>query len=157
MDWKIVKDKIKARREAIWFDMPEEIKRISVGENARGTCVYNQYFTVLMFAEGEMRTLSDEVLWHLRSCSCNEEMELKSLVIFAKSILTYKMQFLSFVGLDESSELLNDYLESLDTIKTKEEFCELTDEMLMYINRAHMWVDMVFPWGVSMGFQKKAK
>ncbi len=156
MDWKTVKNKIIEKRQEIWFNMPDEIKRISVGDIPRGTSVYNQYFTVLMFAEGEMRTLSDELLWHLRSTACQEEAELNTLLLFANSILTYKMEFLDFVGLTQSSELMKDYLECFPSIKTKAEFCEVTDELLVYVNRAHMWVDMVFPWGVSMGFQKKA-
>ncbi len=156
MDWKEVKKKIIARREAVWFDMPDEIKRISVGDIPRGTSVYNQYFTVLMFAEGEMRTMSDEVLWHLRSTATDESTDLVTLLKFAKSILTYKMEFFDFVGLTESTEIMRDYIDCFPSIHTHKEFVELTDELLVYINREHMWVDMVFPWGVSMGFQKKA-
>ena len=155
MNYIEIMKKIKAAREAIWFDKPAEVDRISRGEIARGTSVYNQYFTVLMFAEGEMRTLSDEILWGLRTSSLSNDIDLKGLLVVAKQILTYKMHFLSFVGLDQSSDLLNDYLECLDTLENKEQFRELTDEMIIYVNRAHMWVDMVFPWGVSMGFQKK--
>lgn len=155
MDWKTVKENIVEKRQEIWFDMPEEVKRISVGDVARGTSVYNQYFTVLMFADSEMRTLSDEILWGLRASSCNDNIDLKGILVVAKEMLTYKMEFLDFVGLTESSDMLRQYLAALDTLETKEEFRELTDAMLTYVNRAHMWVDMVFPWGVSMGFQKK--
>lgn len=157
MDWKITKEKIKAARQAIWFEMPDEVKRISVGDIPRGTSVYGQYFTVLMFAESEMRSLSDEILWGLRESSRKDTIDLQGILTVGKEMLTYKMEFLDFVGLTDSSNLMKEFIAGLDSLATKEEFREYTDEMLMYINRAHMWVDMIFPWGVSMGFQKKAK
>ena len=155
MDWQTVKDKIEKKRKEIWFNMPDEVKRISQGDIPRGTSVYGQYLTVLMFAESEMRSLSDETLWGLRESSRRETIDLQGILTVGEEMLTYKMEFLDFVGLTESSNLLREFIEGLDSLKSKEEFREYTDEMLLYINGAHMWVDMIFPCGISMGFQKK--
>jgi len=149
-----IKNKIVENRKTIWMEMPDEVKRISVGDVARGTSVYGQYLTVLLFASSEMRTLSDEILWGLRESARSDDIDMKGLLVVSKQLLIYKMQFLDFVGLTESSALLNDYIESLDGLADKRQFIELTDEMLTYVNRAHMWVDLVIPWGVTMGFQK---
>ena len=154
MDWREAKEKIKNRRKDIWNNKPEEVKKIAVGDVPRGTSVYGQYLTVLMFASSEMRTLSDEILWGLRESARKETIDLKGILTVAYQILDYKMNFLDFVGLTESAALLKDYIDCLKTLENKEQFVELTDEMLMYVNRAHMWVDLVFPWGVTMGFQK---
>lgn len=154
MQFSDIKNKIIENRKIIWMEMPNEVKRISVGDVARGTSVYGQYLTVLLFASSEMRTLSDEILWGLRESARSDDIDMKSLLVVSKQLLIYKMQFLDFVGLTESSALLNDYIESLDGLENKQQFIELTDEMLTYVNRAHMWVDLVIPWGVTMGFQK---
>ena len=154
MQFADIKNKIVENRKTIWMEMPDEVKRISVGDVARGTSVYGQYLTVLLFASSEMRTLSDEILWGLRESARSDDIDMKGLLVVSKQLLIYKMQFLDFVGLTESSALLNDYIESLDGLADKRQFIELTDEMLTYVNRAHMWVDLVIPWGVTMGFQK---
>lgn len=154
MEFGVIKNMIIENRKAIWMEMPDEVKRISKGDVPRGTSVYGQYLTVLLFASSEMRTLSDEILWGLRESARSDDIDLKGLLVVSRQLLVYKMQFLDFVGLTESSALLNVYIKSLETLENKEKFIELTDEMLTYINRAHMWVDLVIPWGVTMGFQK---
>jgi hypothetical protein len=35
-----------------------------------------------------------------------------------------------------------------------DEFSELTAAALSYANRIHMWIDFVFPWGVTNGFPR---
>ncbi len=43
-----------AARDGIWDQMPAEVVRLSQGIQPRGTGSFGQYFTPLMFAEGEM-------------------------------------------------------------------------------------------------------
>ena len=141
-------------REDMWFDMPAEIERFGRGVQPRGTGAYQQYFTPLMFAEGEARTMSDEVLWCVWQLATDESTDLDTLGRVVSDLVGYKADFLDFVGLPEAAAVFHQFVEAIQAAEGRGEFVELIDAALSYANRFHMWVDAVFPWGIANGFQR---
>ena len=46
------------------------------------------------------------------------------------------------------------YVEAANAATSVEEFLEVTRAAISYVNKVHMWVDAVFPWGVTNGFKR---
>ena len=152
MNWRDAIKKFEERRLAIWDKMPQDVYNLSQGIVPGDTNVYGQYVTTMLYADSEMRTLGDEILFYLIETA---KEDLHTLVRDAKNLLDYKEKFLVFTGVPMASEMLRMYMDALDTLESKEEFVELTNTALKYFNRHHMWVDLIIPWGVFNGFAKQ--
>ena len=146
MNWRDAIKKFEERRLAIWDKMPQDVYNLSQGIVPGDTNVYGQYVTTMLYADSEMRTLGDEILFYLIETAKEEDTDLHTLVRYAKNLLDYKEKFLVFTGVPMASEMLRMYMDALDTLESKEEFVELTNTALKYFNRHHMWVDLIIPW-----------
>ena len=60
MNWKEANEKFEERRLEIWEKMPEDVYNLSQGVVPGDTNVYGQYVMTALYADSEMRTLSDE-------------------------------------------------------------------------------------------------
>ena len=145
---------LEKEREAIWLKAPQEVKDIGNGIVPRGTGSRGQYLSDLIFAEGEARTLADEMLWGLIQVAEKPGMDLKTLQAVVTEIIGYKADFFDFVGLPQAAKLVHMYVEAAGRTTTNEEFVKLSGAALSYANRIHMWVDAVFPWGICNGFKR---
>lgn len=145
---------LEAEREAIWLKVPEEVLAVGRGEIPRRTGTHGQYLSTLMIAEGEARTLSDEMLWGLWRISQAGEADLKTLQAIVSEIIAYKADFFDFVGFPRAAGFIHQYVGGVQECADLEEFSRLTAAALSYANRIHMWIDFVFPWGVTNGFKR---
>ena len=151
-------DMLDREREAIWRTMPDEVAAIGRGEIPRGTGARGQYLSTLMFAEGEARTLADEMFWGLIEVCRQPGADLATLKMVIRQIIGYKADFFDFVGLPAAAAMVHRYVAVADATTSLDELERLTGAALSWANRLHMWVDHVFPWGVGDGFRKpKAK
>jgi hypothetical protein len=149
-------DEIRELTQRIWFTMPEEVERFGKGHQPRGTGPYNQYFTPLMFAEGEARTFSDEILWSLHQVASEEDTDIATLKRLVSTLVSYKADFFDFVGLPEACAVVKRFVAAIEEAEDRATFVELVDAMLSWANRYHMWIDFVFPWGVANAFPRPA-
>lgn len=154
LNWKEAIDKFEERRLAIWDHMPQDVYNLSQGIVPGDTNVYGQYFMTALYADSEMRTLCDEILFYMTETAKDGDVDLKTLVRYAHHLLDYKAKFFVFTGVPMAGEMLNMYNDALDTCESLEDLIQLTDAALMYFNRHHMWVDLIIPWGVFNGFAK---
>jgi len=155
MDFKAAIDKFEERRLAIWEHMPQDVYNLSQGIVPGDTNVYGQYVTTMLYADSELRTLCDEVLFYLVETAKEGNVDMATLIAFAKKLLDYKQKFFVFTGVPMASEMLRMYLEALDSLRNLQQFIDLTNAALKYFNRHHMWVDLIMPWGVYNGFAKQ--
>lgn len=155
MDWKTAIDKFEERRLAIWENMPRDVYDLSNGVVPGDTQVYGQYVMTALYADSELRTLCDEILFYMIETAKQGDVDLKTLIKYNKNLLDYKAKFFVFTGVPMAGDMLNMYLEALDTVTNLEEFIKLSEAALMYFNRHHMWVDLIIPWGVFNGFAKQ--
>lgn len=149
--------RLDALREAIWRTMPEEVAAIGRGEIPRGTGARGQYLSTLMFAEGEARTLADEMFWGLIEVCRQPGADLHTLKLIISQIIGYKADFFDFVGLPEAAAIVHQYVAVANATQTVGELELLTGAALSWANRLHMWVDHVYPWGVGDGFRRPKK
>ena len=141
-------------RERIWLSPPEEVVAMGRGIMPRRTGSHGQYLSTLIFAEGEARTLSDEMLWGMLQVMATGEAHLGTLQALIAEIIGYKADFFDFVGMPAASALIHRYVAAAQECASIEELERLTQSALTYANRLHMWVDAVFPWGVTNGFKR---
>lgn len=155
MNWKTAIEKFEERRLAIWENMPQDVYDLSNGVVPGDTNVYGQYVLTALYADSEMRTLGDEILFYAVETAKEGNIELNTLVRYLKNLLDYKAKFFTFTGVPMAGKMLEMYMEALDSLENLEQLIELTDAALMYFNRHHMWVDLIIPWGVFNGFAKQ--
>ena len=85
MNWKAAIDKFEERRLAIWENMPQDVYDLSGGKVPGDTNVYGQYVTTMMYADSELRTLCDEVLFYMIETAKEGDVDLRTLIHFALS------------------------------------------------------------------------
>jgi len=146
---------IDAAREAIWEKPPQEVLDLSVGKVPLGTGAKNNYLSTMIFAENELRTLTDEILWFAwATATRHPELDLKTLVAYMDEMGQYKANMNIYVGLPEAGEVMKLYVGGIRKAATMQEFADLTQSIMTYMNRLHGWVDIAFPWGLVDGFKR---
>jgi Cucumopine synthase C-terminal helical bundle domain len=145
---------LNTERERIWLTCPSEVLDMGHGIMPRRTGSHGQYLSTLIFAEGEARTLSDEMLWGLLQVMGRGEADLGTVQAIIAEIVAYKADFFDFVGMPAAASLVHRYVAAAQECTNVEELEQLTSAALTYVNRLHMWVDAVFPWGVTNGFKR---
>lgn len=145
---------LEAERERVWLTLPEDVRDLGNGIIPRMTGPKKQYFTSLLYAEGEARTLADEVYWGLIEISRRPDADLVTLKMVVNQIVDYKADFFDFVGLPLTCKWTHRYAEGARAAGTLEEFRDVTGAALSYMNRVHMWIQSVFPWGIATAFPR---
>lgn len=149
-----VTDELDAERRRIWLTCPQEIADMGRGHIPRRTGTHGQYLSTLIFAEGEARTLSDEFLWGIIEVSETTDLDLPTVQALVDQIVSYKAAFFDFVGMPEAGRMLTRFVEAAKSAESMTELLGLTRAAISYVNKVHMWVDAVFPWGVTNGFKR---
>jgi hypothetical protein len=143
-----------AERERIWLTLPEDVRDLGNGIIPRLTGPKKQYFTSLLYAEGEARTLADEILWGFIEVAHDPETDLATMKKLVTQIVDYKADFFDFVGLPLTCRWIHRYAEGARAAESLEEFAAVTGAALSYTNRVHMWIQSVFPWGIAGAFPR---
>lgn len=146
---------LEAEREAIWLTIPDEVAALGRGEVPRGTGARGQYLSTLMFAEGEARTLSDEMLWGLIQVCEIETSDLATLQSIIKQIIGYKADFFDFVGLPHAASVIHQFVEVAEGTESLADLHRLCSAAISYANRLHMTIDAVYPWALGNAFPRK--
>jgi len=142
-------------RRAIWLDPPDEVRQIMRGEIPRGTGSKGQYLSTLIFAENELRTMTDEILWYMwELAAVKGGVDLASLKSLTATLVDYKGHMFDYVGLPRTAGFVARYVEGVAECADLREFCDLTGAALSYLNRVHGWVDILFPWQICDGFRR---
>jgi hypothetical protein len=146
---------INTARDEIWDNPPQDVLNLSKGIVPMGTGAKNNYLSTMIFAENELRTLTDEILWFAwQTATRNPGLDLKTLVLYMDEICQYKANMNDYVGLPDGCEILKIYVGGIRMAETTQEFADLTEAAMTYFNRLHGWVDIAFPWGVINGFKR---
>ena len=141
-------------RERVWLILPEDVRDLGNGVIPRMTGPKKQYFTSLLYAEGEARTLADEILWGLIEVAGKPDADLATLKMIVTQVVDYKADFFDFVGLPLTCAFTHRYAVGARAAETAEEFIAVTGAALSYMNRIHMWIQSVFPWGIASAFPR---
>ncbi len=96
-----------------------------------------------------------DVMYRFLKVSQYPEMELATLIRMTREFLTGTFnvfEFMTDLGLTHMHDLGQSYADSLETVKTKEEYVELTGAMMTYVIRMHRWIHFIFPWNLGVAF-----
>lgn len=158
VNWIDAKKEIDEEIELIRFNEPDEIKKIfQYGIIESGAGSYSQYFTTMVFVEGDCRALAFYNINNLLFIADDPSFTLEHLKTLAKIYLPLSSEFLGYCGLKKLWEFVKKTLEALDTVKTKDEFKELMSSLNLYVAILHGWIHHRFPWYIGVLFPQKKR
>lgn len=156
-DWRELKAKIEEETRRSWAEEPVDSKKVRLGIIDSNVGSYGQYFSVLVFLNGDLRALGIYCLYGLTVAAEDPAFTLEQLKKMVGIFTFAAGEFCGCCGLTMLWEFVRqlNHNELLDTIKTKEEFRELLTALTAYANRMQHWVHTQFPWGLGVLFPKR--
>lgn len=154
-DWREAKTEIEHQIERVWLSEPEEIQKIRWGVIDSGAGSGQQSFSVLVHLEAYMMLVGADVMYRFLKVSQYPDMELPTLIKMTREFLTGTFncfEFMTDLGLTNMHEIGQMYSDSMDTLKSKDEYVELTGTMMTYVIRMHRWIHYIFPWNLGVAF-----
>jgi len=154
-DWREAKAIIEKEIDRVWFDEPVEIQKIRWGVIDSGAGSAEQSFSVLVHLEAYLMLVGADVMYRFLKIAGYDDIELPALNRLTREFLTGTFnvfEFMTDLGLTNMHETGQMYADSLDTLKTKQEYIELTGAMMTYVIRMHRWIHLIFPWNLGVAF-----
>ena len=162
-DWRRVKDEIEAEIDRIWWEEPEEVTMSKLGIFPSGAGVDDQVLGNLFFlvadtqgmgwwtAEPAMKQALNDPTFTLEHC---KRMWKYMTVHMAKLMgdVDPPRCPAPWLNLPKLSQFCKDIVDSLDAVKTKEEFADLLWSWFNYVNCLNRWFFLVFPWHLGKMF-----
>ncbi len=116
--------------------------------------LWDSAFTVMTFAEGDLRQLSAYMLFsQIRMCE-NEMFTLEHLKAMFLDSVPLSANFLATCGFEQLWDDVREVMGVLDLIETKAEYREVLDALCFYATNLHNWVHFYFPWYVGDMFKQ---
>ena len=148
---------IRQETDRIWMEEPLELRKIRLGFIDSGAGSYGQYFTTLVFVDGEVRALGYLCLGSLVQLCEDSSLDISHLKTMASTLLPVCAEFLGYCGLEKLWDFHKRFLALLEEDITREDFKELVRALALYVNRLHGWIHFYFPWGLGSEFRLKTK
>lgn len=152
-----LKQEIDVEIKRIWLEEPEEVKKLRLGVIDSGAGSYGQYFTTLVFVDGEVRALGYLVLSGIMKAIDDPEFDLAQIRRLSKMLVPVCSEFLGYCGLTKVWDFSQRFLEIVDLVESKGELKGLVRSLVLYVNRMHGWIHFYFPWGLGAQFRQKSK
>jgi len=150
---KQVKRAIEKETDKIWLNEPPEIKRMRLGVYASDAGSYGQYFSNMVFVNGDMRALSTWVTPSMMlKCLSDDTFTLEQCQKIFAEINLVAVDFLAYCGFTKMGEFVHDIVEAFPEMETKDDLLDLLKVWYAYANRLYLWVHQVFPWGLGTAF-----
>jgi hypothetical protein len=155
--WKEVLKEVEEETNRIWLEEPLEIKNLRLGIIDTGAGTYNQYFSTLVFVDGDIRALGCYCANGLARSADLESTTLEQLKDQVSIFMPISAKFLGYCGLKTVWRFTQDVIDSLPSIETKDEFRTLLGALAIFLARLHIWVHNFFPWELGILFPMKEK
>ncbi len=146
---------LRAETDRIWLDEPDEIRAMRLGAFESDAGSYGQYFSNLVFVNGDMRALSTWITPAvvLRAVADERYSLDQCKDLFAWTNLV-NVDFLAYCGFVQFGTFVHRIVGAYDEIHTKEELSRVLSEWYAYANRMYLWVHHTFPWGLGTAYPK---
>jgi hypothetical protein len=152
-----LKREIDEEIQKIWLEEPEEIKRLFRGLIDSGAGSYGQYFTTLVFADGEVRALGYICLTGILQAIDDSDFDMVHIRKLSKMLVPVCGEFLGYAGLPKVWEFCKRFLDLVDRVESRDELRGLVRSLVLYVNRMHGWMHFYFPWGLGTQFRTKTE
>lgn len=146
--WKDLKVKIAKETERIWLTEPEDLKALRMGALANKAGSYNQWWTVIDFANGMIRDFSMYTMYPILKAVMDPIFTLDQAKLLVRTVhppITDYLRYSNFITLDEFDR---EFISTLDTMETKEDFIEIYKEYVKYTNKLAAWSYHYMTWEV---------
>lgn len=138
--------RIRAETERIWITPPAEIVLLHAGEIASRAGSYDQYFSTLVFLNGETRPLGYCALNGLVRMCMSENITLAALREMTPAFIRTPAEFLGYVGLDTLWQFTQETLRLMPAVEDKAQYLALIGALALYANVLNTWNLQYFPW-----------
>jgi hypothetical protein len=137
---------IVSETQRIWINPPEELLDIHSGHIKSGAGSRGQYFTTMLFVNGEQRPFGYGALGGLvRSCF-NSDLTVDALKQIAGNFIKTPAEFLGYCGLDKQWAFTQRTLAALKDVHSRADFVTLMSALGTYANCLNGWNLHYFPW-----------
>ncbi len=138
--------KINRATEEIWIQPSDELIAIHSGKAPSGAGSHGQYFSTMVFVNGEVRPLGHCAFGGLQKAAALNKTDLESLKRITPLFCAQTVEFLEYCGLHKLHALTTEFLKSLEKVETMDQFLALVSAMSLYANQLNVWNLHYFPW-----------
>jgi hypothetical protein len=147
-----------AETERIWLTEPSEIRALRLGVFPSGAGTHGQYFSNMVFVNGDMRALSSWITPAVILRAMDDDRftldQCKDLFAWTNMI---NADFLAYCGFVRYAELVHAIVGSFDDVASKDELVALLSAWYRYASRMYFWVHQVFPWSLGSAFPRPSQ
>lgn len=141
--------------DRIWMTEPVEVRRMRLGIFPTESGSEGQYFTNMVFINGDMRALSTWITpGVIVRALADDAFSLDHVKKLFEWTNLVSVDFLAFTGFVRFAEFAHRIVGVFDQIETKEELESLLKAWYAYANRMYLWVHHMFPWALGTAFPK---
>ncbi len=148
---------IVAETQRIWVDPPEELLDIHAGHIKSGAGSRGQYFTTMLFVNGEQRPFGYGAIGGLIKSCFNNDVSVDALKQIAGNFIKVPAEFLGYCGLDKQWDFTQRTIQALKDVNTKEDFVTLMSALGLYANTLNGWNLHYFPWAHGEAYKVDAR
>jgi hypothetical protein len=146
---------VEAETKRIWLDEPDEVRRLRLGLIDSGAGSYGQYFSTLVFVDGEVRALGYLCYTGILKVLDDPDFDLRHVRKVARTFVPVCAEFLGYSGLGKVWEFSRRFLDVVEHEDSRERLRDLVRALALYVNRMHGWLHFYFPWGLGTQFRIK--
>jgi hypothetical protein len=139
-------DAIQRETEKIWITPPAELADLHNGIILSGAGSYGQYFSTLVFLNGETRPLGYCALNGLVRLAANDNISLETLREITPNFIRTTAEFLGYCGLNTLWRFTQELIQRLRLIENKGQYLALLGSLALYTNVLNTWNLQLFPW-----------
>lgn len=132
--------------EQIWLSPPRDLLNIHQGIIKSKAGSYDQYFSTMVFVNGEIRQLGYNAFGGLLKTFTNPKVSLKVTKELIRPFTKIAASFLGYCGLEKLNSLTQEALILSREASSKKELITLYSALCTYTNRLHGWSLHYFPW-----------
>ena len=156
-EMELLRGEVETEIERIWLEEPEEVRRLRMGFVDSGAGSYGQYFTTLVFADGEVRALGYLCYTTILNAVEDSDFDLGHIRKLSKTLIPVCAEFLGYCGLTKIWDFSRRFLIIMERAESKDGLKELVRSLVLYVNRIHGWMHFYFPWGLGSQYRQKTK
>jgi hypothetical protein len=135
-----------AETERIWIDPPQELLDIHNGHIKSGAGSRGQYFTTMLFVNGEQRPFGYGAVGGLIKSCFNTDVSVESLKQLTANFIKTPAEFLGYCGLEKQWTFTQRVVGVLKELHTKGDYVSLMSALGTYANCLNAWNLHYFPW-----------
>jgi len=139
--------------EKIWLNPPKDVINIHMGKIKSKVGSYGQYFSTMVFVNGEERHLGYNALGGLLKSCKTSNIDLRTLKQITPNFVYISAEFLGYCGLEKLWKFTKRMLDTLSLIRTRDEYFSLISPLALYANRINGWNLHYFPWKYGEDFK----